>query len=117
MLAFHGDPKVKKKYIPATAVSNELTRLGFEVLKTNHQNANGTDMQASKNGVCYNFEIKQASKTTRSWRVGKTFSKTDDYVAIVFPKGDVHIEPMSEHLMKCSADGSRRITALAKIYA
>lgn len=114
MKAFFG--KQETRYIAPNIVADKLIELGFEILKVNKKTANGTDLQAIKNGVCFNFEIKQASKSTRSWRVGKTLSKTDDYIAIVFADKYVHFEPLSEHLNKCSKDGSRRITELAKLY-
>lgn len=97
-------------------VAKKLTELGFDVLKINKPTANGTDLQAVKSGKCYNFEVKQASRQTRSWRVGKTFSTKDDYIAIVFPNGSVHFEPMAEHASKLNKSGFRQITELARIY-
>lgn len=43
--------------------------------------------------------------------------KTDDLVAIVFPSGAVHVEPMSDHLQNCDKSGSRTVTSLWRQYA
>lgn len=56
-------------------------------------------------------EVKMAGwmkwKGTYRTSTVKPQRRSDDLIAIVFPSGNIHIEPMCEHLAKCQTSGHR----------
>lgn len=95
---------------------NFFKRLGFQTSTSRNPSANGTDLHIRKNNKYFSVEVKSAFYSSRSWRVNKTLRVHDDYIAIVFPNGEIHIESMKDHLMKCNSVGNRAVSNLAAIY-
>jgi hypothetical protein len=91
--------------------------LGFQVTNPKDPSANGPDLTIFKTSGAFNVEVKSASISSRAWRIKKTLRIHDDYMAIVFPNGTVHVDTMSDHLSFCSGDGTRHLTKLGVLYA
>lgn len=86
--------------------------LGFSVEMTTK---NGPDLIATLGDSKIKIEVKTALKRPAGgWGVGKVHGerKLDDIIAIVFPTGLIHLEKMSDHLMRCSESGSRPLSYL-----
>lgn len=95
---------------------NFFKKLGFSVLPRKHICANGPDLVIIKKAECFRVEVKTVVYSTRQWKVKKNHRPQDDYIAIVFPNGLVHIDTMKDHVKKSHNNGDRSVTDLAKIY-
>jgi hypothetical protein len=128
MKAFLNDPKVKEKYLDRVRahalaeksvqkVCRHFKKLGWTVHNKGHVCRNGSDLVISKGKNSRSIEVKLAGKSKRMWRVHKVSlnRRTDDLIAIVFPKGTIQVLPMSDHLQLCMSDGSRGITKLVEL--
>jgi hypothetical protein len=81
--------------------------------KQKNETAAGVDIVAMKDGKVLLIEVKKAKLHNRSWQVDAVSKKQRivcNAIAIVLPKGMIHICPMSEHLKLCSSSGVRYIT-------
>jgi hypothetical protein len=95
-----------------------LEKRGFSVAGHGPEQANGIDIVAIKGGHYFLIEVKRAFKQSRAMRVknvGTSGSKCN-YVAIVTPKNNVILQPMSEHKKLSSQCGSRAVTELVRIH-
>lgn len=99
------------------AAAHFFEKLGFQVLgKDKNISSSGPDLTIIAGHRAYRVEVKTATFSSKAWKVTKTNRVNDDYVAIVFPSGAVHVEPMVDHSQKCAATGARSLTAIGLIY-
>lgn len=119
MKAFHNDPKVKERYIPHSLAKKSVMiakiyfeSIGYEVSKPKHPCTNGPDLCVGE----FRVEVKKVFYSSRAYKVSKVTRTADDYIAIIFNDGHVHVERMEDHLRLCSKDGGRCVTGLARLY-
>jgi HJR/Mrr/RecB family endonuclease len=126
MKAFHNDKKIKQKYIARVdahikadksvqLVRNYFKKRGYHVTTKSSVTNNGHDLNIIKGVKSFSVEVKTAFFSARSWKVGKTFDKKHDFIAIVFGK-DIYFELWDEHKKKCSKNGTRCLTKIASLY-
>lgn len=111
------DPRVRKARDAEMLVARHFEAQGYQVVTTLRT---GPDLTCSKDGETFTVEVKSAIKMAVNgsilWASAKVMrSRTgDNLIAIVLPDGSIHIEPMSEHLLKCNKSGQRMVTMLVR---
>lgn len=91
----------------------ELRKLGFTLDTQKDEKANGVDIIAMKNGRVLLIEVKKAKHHNRAWQIDPVSKKQQvvcNTIAIVYPKGQVILYPMSQHLKLCAKNGVRYVT-------
>lgn len=74
--------------------------------------ANGVDLFIARKGVVRAVEVKSVVHSTRAFRVKPCSNPTRcDFIAMVYGER-VIVQPMGDHLLCCSKDGSRAVTKL-----
>lgn len=93
-------------------VKKSFSKLGYKITYFGKKNANGPDIFVVKNGIPKSVELKKSRTTKRNSiqipPVEKA-RKNDDLVCIILGDNYVLIEPMRDHLSKCTAKGYRTI--------
>lgn len=110
-----GISKHQKAERAVRVVKADLESLGFTVVEPNDISANGADLMAMKDKVGFRIEVKAAFLSKRSWRIKRVTRSNDDILAVVFPNGRVHYEPMSQHIA-AHAGKDRGLTMIARIH-
>ena len=109
----------------ADRARHELQRLGFQVGIPACSTQPGPDLVLAaipKIGVAH-VEVKLAMlskcKRGKAWRVNRVgaLRRKDDLIAIVFPSGYVHLDPMKDHLKLCNKSGDRYLAGLGRFFA
>ena len=107
--------KIKKAQDSQSRVVQLLRSKSFEVAEVKHPYKNGVDIVAIKDNQHFSIEVKTPIYSSRAWKVNKPCLKSD-YVAVVMPSGDIHIEAMTDWLKLCRAGNIRTITKLVQFY-
>lgn len=110
---------MKKSIKPNKAVDlvrTFFTKKGFATTTGNHVNSNGADLVILKGSNAFRIEVKSAFYSSRAWQVGKSGTKDNDFIAIVFPSGDIQIEDWESHISKCQKNGKRSLTKIATLF-
>lgn len=107
----HGHKHVDDLVDCPTAVGRSAERKAAHFFTTQGYNVElnnkvkGPDLIITKGTTSYFVEVKAAYKHTTGtgFNVGtiRKARRTDDLVAIVFPNGLIHVEPMEAHIMAC----------------
>jgi hypothetical protein len=91
--------------------------IGYSVPIPNHVCANGPDIAVTMpNRKVIHVEVKLAMWNKKAWRVNRVTRKKDEFIAIVFPSGFVHVDEMKDHLKLCCKSGDRYLTALGRLF-
>lgn len=105
----------RKGYLAEITAKLHFEKLGYHVTQSAQF---GPDLIIEKEGIVATVEVKSSVFTRTSWCVHLVKKKrlSDDYIAIVLPNNEVHVDSMKEHLKLCSGCGKRTITNLVKQY-
>ncbi len=106
---------LKKAIESQKRVSDLLKSKGFEVAEVSHPFKNGVDIVAIKDNQHFSIEVKTPIYSSRAWKVNKPCKKSD-YVALVLPSGDIHVEAMQDWEKLSRSGGVRTITKLVQFY-
>lgn len=95
--------------------------LGYTVQIPNHVCLPGADLCVMmRDRKAAAIEVKLAMWNVGSkagaWRVNRVTRKKDQFIAIVFPSGHVHLDSMRDHLKLCNKSGDRYLTALGRLF-
>ncbi len=94
--------------------------LGYQILaEPKSQHTSGPDLTIVGKKVALRIEVKTARQTKKNcWQVRGVEKNRlqDDIVAIVFPRGQIHLEEMSQWAKTVAKDGSRGISLLGRLY-
>jgi hypothetical protein len=88
---------------------------GFTIAEVNKPSSNGLDIVAVKDNEYLLIEVKSVIHSTRSWIVKKIHPKSE-YVAVVMPNDQIHLECSSDWIKHTDKNGSRSIGGLVKLY-
>lgn len=97
-------------------VRNYFKKMGYKTTAKSKPTANGYDLVVLKDEKSFSIEVKTAFLNSRSWQVGKTHNKENDFIAIVFPNKKIHFELWKDHKEKCTKNGKRSLTKIASLY-
>jgi hypothetical protein len=115
MKAFHGDNEIKALNSVKLA-TKYFKKLGYKATEKSSVTSNGYDIVILKKDKSFTIEVKSAFYSSRSWLIGKTFDKENDFIAIVMPNNEIHIEDWNSHKAKCKRNGRRCITKIVNLY-
>lgn len=104
--------KMKKEVARESAVVEYFLRKGKDAVLGHGR---GPDVIFWENGERKTCEVKPVKKSSKgdSWYVCAVMPRriNDDFIAMLFPTGDILLEKMGEHLEKCTkGSGIRRLT-------